>query len=295
MFGYIAPVLSVLSEEQKRRYRSFYCGLCHALRERHGQSGRLSLSNDMTFLAVLLSSLYEPETGAADSRCGVHPLKSHAYLSSPMIDFAADMNALLFFYKCVDQRMDDRSLRGKAGEGLFRRVPDQVRRDRPVQTEGVEKALRELWAEEKSPDPVPDRLCNLSGEMLGAAFVPFPEDPWAGVLRSLGAGLGRFIYWMDAWEDYDEDRKKGRFNPLTRYHDRPDYQDFCRETLELLIADAAECFEILPLEQDLDLLRNILYSGVWQRYTLITEKASKSKKSGKSAASDSGKEGLHAE
>ena len=57
MFGYIAPVLSVLSEEQKRRYRSFYCGLCHALRERHGQSGRLSLSNDMTFLAVLLSSL----------------------------------------------------------------------------------------------------------------------------------------------------------------------------------------------------------------------------------------------
>ena len=26
MFGYIAPVLSVLSDEQKQRYRSFYCG-----------------------------------------------------------------------------------------------------------------------------------------------------------------------------------------------------------------------------------------------------------------------------
>jgi len=277
MFGYIAPVLSVLSDEQKQRYRSFYCGVCHALLKRHGQARRISLSNDMTFLAMLLTSLYEPETGSSGSRCSVHPVKQHTFLSSPMIDFAADMNALLFYYKCVDQRMDDRSLRGKAGENLFRKVPDQVRKDYPLQTEGVRKALEELWEEEKRPDPVPDRLCNLSGEMLGAVFVPFPEDPWAGVLRSLGAGLGRFIYWMDAWEDYDEDRKKGRFNPLTAYRDRPDYEDFCRETLELLIAEAADCFEILPLEQDLDILRNILYSGVWQRYTLITEKAKKRK------------------
>ena len=279
MFGYVAPVLSVLSDEQKQRYRSFYCGVCHALRKRHGQTGRLSLSNDMTFLAILLSSLYEPETGATHSRCGVHPLKSHAYLSSPMIDFAADMNALLFYFKCMDQRMDDRSIRGKAGESLFRKSLEQLRKTRPVQTEGVEKALTGLWAEEKEPDPVPDRLCNLSGEMLGSVFVPFPEDPWAGVLRSLGAGLGRFIYWMDAWEDYDNDQKKGRFNPLTGYRDRPDYQDFCHETLEFLIADAAECFEILPLEQDLDILRNILYSGVWQRYTLITEKAKRKEES----------------
>ena len=272
MFGYIAPVLSVLSEEQKQRYRAFYCGVCHALRERHGQTGRLSLSNDMTFLAMLLSSLYEPETGNTVSRCGVHPVKSHAFLSSPMIDFAADMNALLFYYKCVDQRMDDRSLRGKAGENLFRKALDKVSKAWPVQAEGVREALDRLWEEEKQPSPVPDRLCNLSGDMLGAVFVPFPADPWAGVLQSLGAGLGRFIYWMDAWEDLDEDRKKGRFNPLTGYRDRPDYEDFCKETLELLIAEAAECFEILPLEQDLDILRNILYSGVWQRYTLITEK-----------------------
>ena len=279
MFGYIVPVLSVLSDEQKRRYRSFYCGVCHALKERHGQTGRISLSNDMTFLAMLLSSLYEPETGAVDSRCGVHPLKSHAYLSSPMIDFAADMNALLFYYKCVDQRMDDRSFRGRTGESLFRKSLEKIRKEWPAQAEGVSKALNELWKEEKNPDPVPDRLCNLSGEMLGSVFVPLPDDPWAGVLRSLGAGLGRFIYWMDAWEDFDEDRRKGRFNPLTGYRGRPDYQDFCRETLELLIADAANCFEILPLEQDLDILRNILYSGVWQRYTLITEKTKRKEES----------------
>ena len=40
----------------------------------------------------------------------------------------------------------------------------------------------------------------------------------------------------------------------------------------MLIAEAAESFEILPLEQDLDLLRNVIYSGVWQRYHLKQER-----------------------
>ena len=38
------------------------------------------------------------------------------------------------------------------------------------------------------------------------------------------------------------------------------------------MAEAAKAFEFLPLEKDLDLMRNVIYSGVWQRYTLKTEK-----------------------
>ena len=266
MFGYVIPVLSVLSETQKKRYRSFYCGLCHALKSRYNQVCRLSLSNDMTFLAMLLSSLYEPDTVLTSSRCGIHPLKSHDYLVSPMIDYAADMNALLFYYKCQDQRMDDHSFAGKAGETVFRNAAEKVRELWPVQAGMIEQALSELWQEEAGSIPDPDRLCNLSGDMLGAVFVPKPEDPWSTLLREVGKGLGRFIYWMDAWEDYDEDLKRNRFNPLSAWHERADYEAFCRETLEMLIADAAAGFEILPLEQDLDILRNILYSGVWQRY-----------------------------
>ena len=272
MFGYIMPVFSVLTEEQKQRYSAVYCGVCHALKRRCGQSARLSLSNDMTFLALLLSSLYEPESVRTVSRCGVHPLRSHAFLSSPLIDYAADMNALLFYYKCEDQRMDDHSLRGEAGEKLFRKYAAEVETRWHVQADGVKKALSMLWQEEKKASPDPDLLCNLSGEMLGSVFVPDPSDTWSPVLRSVGVSLGRFIYWMDAWEDYDEDLRKKRFNPLSGFHDRPDYEEFCRETLEMLIAEGARSFEILPLERDLDLLRNVLYSGVWQRYILITEK-----------------------
>ena len=272
MFGYIAPDLSTLTEEQKHTYRAAYCGLCRSLKNHGGQLGRVSLSNDMTFLAMLLSSLYEPETSETSSRCALHPLKQHTAQSSKYIDYAADMNMLLFYLKCLDQKMDDASIPGKAGEKAFREKAASVRARHPLQAARAEDALNRLWAGEKAADPDPDQLCNLSGEMLGACFVPEPDDIWAPHLYAVGEGLGRFVYWMDAWEDYDADIKAGRFNPLHAWHDREDYEDFCRETLEMLIAEATEHFELLPLEKDLDILRNILYSGVWQRYVMQMKK-----------------------
>ena len=268
MFGYIAPDLARLTQDQRKRYRSAYCGLCHALKDRFGQTGRLSLSNDMTFLAILLSSLYDAPAGEHAARCGVHPLRSHPYLSGRWFDFAADMNILLFYGKCVDRRMDNGPLSGRAGEKAFRAAAEKVRQRWPLQSARMEGALDRLWQLEKADDPDPDALCALSGEMLGACFVPLPEDLWASSLFAVGRGIGRFVYWMDAWEDYDADIRAGRFNPLRAYRGRPDYEAFCRETLEMLIAEAAEPFELLPLEKDLDILRNVLYSGVWQRYAL---------------------------
>lgn len=34
----------------------------------------------------------------------------------------------------------------------------------------------------------------------------------------------------------------------------------------MVIAEGAQAFEMLPLERDAGILRNILYSGVWSRY-----------------------------
>lgn len=272
MFGYITPVLSALPDERKKRYRALYCGVCHSLLARHGQAAQVTLSNDLTFLALLLNSLYEPECRMLPARCAVHPLHARDYLQSSLIDYAADMNVLLAYYKAVDQELDEKSPAAGAARRKLRKPFERVAEAYPRQAEEVRSALEENWRLEKTEAPEVDLLCNLSGRMLGAVFVPRPEDLWASALRSVGEGLGRFVYWMDAYDDYDADRKKGRFNPLTPYRNREDYHSFSHDTLELFIAEAAEAFEILPLEQDLDLLRNILYSGVWQRYNQLEEK-----------------------
>ena len=56
MFGYVIANLEGLTQAQKDRYKGCYCGLCRVLKQRHGFSGRLTLTYDMTFLVLLLWS-----------------------------------------------------------------------------------------------------------------------------------------------------------------------------------------------------------------------------------------------
>ena len=79
MFGYVLVNPQTLEEGEKQRFRACYCGLCRALKARYGDAGRLTLSNDMTFLSMLLSALYEPEETQGALRCPLHPLKKRRH------------------------------------------------------------------------------------------------------------------------------------------------------------------------------------------------------------------------
>ena len=41
MFGFVVASLEELSEEQKNRYQSVYCGICRSIREADGQLCRM--------------------------------------------------------------------------------------------------------------------------------------------------------------------------------------------------------------------------------------------------------------
>ena len=61
MFGYVTASMGELTQEQRQRYMGCYCGICRAIGRNSSGPSRLSLNYDMVFLALLLSSLYEPE------------------------------------------------------------------------------------------------------------------------------------------------------------------------------------------------------------------------------------------
>ena len=62
MFGYIAINKAEMKFKDYDMYHSYYCGLCKCLKECYGIRGQMTLSFDMTFLIVLLTGLYEPQT-----------------------------------------------------------------------------------------------------------------------------------------------------------------------------------------------------------------------------------------
>ena len=99
-----------------------------------------------------------------------------------------------------------------------------------------------------------------------AELFDYKQDHWSPELRSIGFHLGKHIYLLDAYDDLDRDLKKGAYNPLRSLHQLPGYEEEMREIFELLLANCARSFERLPCVEDVDLLRNILYSGVWLKY-----------------------------
>ena len=82
MFGYLIASVSQLQEEEVRRYKACYCGLCRTLKLRHGQFSRLTLNYDMTFLIILLQSLYECEETSGCETCIAHPLENRVWWCS---------------------------------------------------------------------------------------------------------------------------------------------------------------------------------------------------------------------
>ena len=75
MFGYITVDKPEMKVKDFYRYKAYYCGLCKSLQENYGLKGRVTLSYDVTFLVLVLTSLYEPKEEKSESRCPVHPIK----------------------------------------------------------------------------------------------------------------------------------------------------------------------------------------------------------------------------
>ena len=261
MFGHIAANLHDLDEAEQQRYRAAYCGLCHALKERFGQASRFSLTYDMAFLTLLLGSLYEPQEQAGRERCVAHPMKPHDYLATRFTDYAADLSVALAYHKCLDDWNDDRSVRARAYAGMLERAYGDVKQRLPRQCAAIEDGLADIARIEQTPDAPPDAAANRFGALLGELFV-CDEDIWSDTLRQFGGQLGRFIYFMDAACDLERDRRSGSYNPLSSFEMEKEDID---TVLTTFAGRATAHFEKLPLEQDLHLLRSVLYSGIWQK------------------------------
>jgi len=76
MFGYVTIDKMELKFKEYYSYKGYYCGLCKCLKTKYSNKSRLTLNYDMTFLILLLSSLYEPENIICSERCVVHPSKN---------------------------------------------------------------------------------------------------------------------------------------------------------------------------------------------------------------------------
>jgi hypothetical protein len=274
MFGYVVTNQPELKVKELEQYRSYYCGLCMALKETGGMKGRICLSYDLTFLILLLSGLYEPEETVTNRRCILHPLSKHKIRENQLFSYVADMSLLLTWYKCKDDFADERKLGkafyGKTIEGKVKKIRQKYER----QDKAAAKYMEELAALEQQKECNIDLLSGCFGHVLEEIFV-YRQDEWEKSLRKMGFYMGKFIYILDAYDDLEQDEKKGCFNPFLAKSREQGFDEYIKNLLTMAAAEFAREFEILPILENAGILRNILYSGVWTRYEQVKIKRQK--------------------
>ena len=276
MFGYVVINKKELKFREYDEYRGFYCGLCKSLYDRYGLSGQITLNYDMTFLAMLLTALYEEDINPLNERCTVHPFKKQLKYRNKYIDYAADMTIVLSYFKCQDDVDDEGKLTARMERSLLKKKMQEIEKKYPDKCSKIAGQLKLSEQLEKSKSDDIDAIAGASGHMLGTIFA-FRDDEWSRTLYETGFYLGKYIYLADAYEDIEKDIKKNNFNIFKNRKDETDFDVYIEDILSMMISSCASAFETLPIFEYRDILRNILYSGIWTRYEIIKKRKEKKK------------------
>lgn len=274
MFGYIAINKAEMKFRDFDIYHAYYCGLCKDLKERYGRSGQITLSYDMTFLIILLSGLYEPPAEDSIRNCVAHPFQKHAVRINEITQYAADMNIVLSYYKCLDDWTDEHKKKAWINSRLLHSKVKRIEKTYPEKVKFIRDTLARISACEKKNERDLDKMAGLFGEIMAEIFV-WKQDIWKESLHRMGFFLGKFIYLMDAYEDIEKDAVSGNYNPFMTIKDHENFDSECQNMLMMQMAECCRAFERLPIVQDAGILRNILYSGVWAKFASVYNKRNK--------------------
>lgn len=270
MFGYVHAADDVLPQEDRQRYQSVYCGLCHALGRRYGLAGRMILNFDLTFLAMLLQ---EGSCGTCEKRCPAHPIKARTcQQGSDTLDAAADMSVILTWWQ-VQDGIDDHGFFGglkyRFAALFLRRAYRKAKGYQPDFDAVTERQLRELAEMERRGEPSLDAPADAFARLLAAA-AEGASDPIKGrVLGQMLYHLGRWIYLVDAADDLAKDVKSGSYNPLPRRYHLPEGKltDEARRdlsmTLDSSVRAMAAAFELWDFGENRGIIENIVYQGLY--------------------------------
>lgn len=271
MFGYIIINQAEMKIKDYDIYHSYYCGLCRTLKERHGLVGQTTLSYDMTFLHMLLAGLYEPQTICKSYNCVSHPFKKQAARMNEYTTYVADMNILLTYYKCKDDWLDEKKYLKFVYAKLLKNKLKKIRINYSEKINKIDYLLKEITINENSTVYNAEEMASQFGDVMAEIFA-YKKDEWETTLRTVGFYLGKFIYLMDAYEDIEEDQKTGNYNPLLQLYQTERFEEECQIMLSMMMAESSKSFEQLPILENIEIMRNILYSGVWCRYEMVKKK-----------------------
>ena len=271
MFGYVRADAPYLFLKDDTLYKAMYCGLCKGISSVCGQSARMGLSYDITFLSVLLHNLKGVDVNIKKGHCLTHCIRSKQMADvDEMTKQLGALNTILAYYKYTDDIQDGDG--GKAKRLLFKSGFKRAKKAYPKIEEIVKRHLTEQSRVEKSKCDSAERAADATGNMLAEISALILEEKRTEITDKLFYSIGKWIYLIDALDDYDKDKQKGAYNPFVL-----GYQAECKADLlkgksgeevqfifHSIFYDIRECLSSAEFCFNRDLVDNILLRGLPQ-------------------------------
>lgn len=273
MFGYVQIEKSELLVKEYETYKSIYCALCKTLGKEYSVFARFILSYDFTFFAALSMGVHDRNVCFSKGRCTFNPLKKCVFCGAENEDMkkAAALSVITAFYKLKDDIRDGgtgKKLRSYLVYPFFSRWKKKAAKRYPEYEEAVsEMSQMQIQVEE-------DQMCHIdmaaepTAKMLAKVMELQAESEFdKRVFFELGYHLGRWIYFIDAADDLEKDKKDGNFNPFLKFKkgdegDKEEFRKYCSEVLNQSMCLSYNAYNLADVKKFKGILDNIYLKGL---------------------------------
>ncbi len=288
IFGYLKPLNSELKLKHINEYKHEYCTLCYGLKSTYGLLSACLLNYECTFLYIFLKSLYPMKTAVEISfRCPIAPYKKNRNdADKDALAYASFINYHLALLKLQDAYVDSTGLKRllcKTAHRMLAKNRKYLRQRAKYELLAIktDELCKELYALEMHNCQDYDDCSAVMGKLLYEIVAHYINShPCEGALKVLefSRHIGMWIYLIDAYDDFEDDRKAGRFNPLNSFAHKDD-ASICLESgelmLNMMVMNLSQAVKDIAIHQHREIIENIISHGTLSAAQFIKRKREK--------------------
>ena len=268
MFGYINPDSPYLFKKDEVLYKAVYCGMCKSIGKGCGNFAKSALTYDIAFMSALLHNIAGQDVKIEKRRCALHIFKRRPMARPDDVSVLLGcINTVLAYYKLLDDKADGQAKGAFAF--AYKRGFKRALKRHPEAAEIIKECMAKQSALEKAGCSVIDEACEPTAQMLSRLTVYALGEYATEDVAALSYDIGKWIYLADAFDDYDGDVKKGRYNVLYRAFGAPTKKEAVQANEEeinfifnTLFADMRERLAKIKFHFNHDLTDNIILRGI---------------------------------
>ncbi len=268
MFGYLKPDNPYLYLKDDTLYKALYCGICKSIGSVCGQTARFSLSYDMAFMSAISHNILGVDVSINKERCIAHQIKKRPIAKPDEISKTLGaVNVILAYYKVKDDILDEN--KGGFKSNLLKIGYNKAKKLYPEIDEIVKKGYSELISYEKQNLDSIDVVCDPFAKILEEISAFVYKDKSTEFTRGLFYAIGKWVYLIDALDDYDKDVKGNNFNVLYNAYKVKTYSELINNhkqeicfVFSSIFAQISDNYKNIQMKYNTDLVTNILTRGI---------------------------------